>query len=62
LAALREGLVVGGKVVIVCDVEVIEDVVLPVMAIIAFYTAVVVRLFSRNFLNLDVISYHHVIT
>jgi hypothetical protein len=49
LAGRRDGLAVGGKAVIVCDVEVIEDVVLPVLAIVAFYNPVVVRLFREIF-------------
>jgi bacteriorhodopsin len=48
-AGSRDGLAAGGKAVIVCDVEVIEDVVLPVLAIFAFCVALVVRLSRRNF-------------
>ena len=49
-AASREALFVDGKAVIVCDVEVIDDVVLPVFAILAFWAAgrrSVSRFFSR---------------
>jgi Ni,Fe-hydrogenase III small subunit len=49
VAGSRELMVVGGKAVNVCDVEVIEDVVLPVFAISAFCITVVVSLSPRNF-------------
>jgi predicted cation transporter len=66
-AGSRDGLAAGGKAVIVCDVEVIEDVVLPVLAIFAFYAILVVRLSRRNFSRVKlyretpVVHYHHVV-
>jgi len=41
VAGTKEDLVTRGIAVIVCDVEVIEEVVLPVLAIVAFHAAVV---------------------
>jgi hypothetical protein len=45
----REDLAAAGKAVIVCDVEVIDDVVLLPFSILLSSTASFVRLFSRRF-------------